>query len=381
MSVQRLLIVGTLGGGGIHRYVEEQRRHLAGHLDVSVYDMATNWGGEGVLWFLRSLALALLAAARFPFRSRPDVVHVHASHRYSFVRASFYVLFAAHVWRRPVVLHVHGSGFEEFVNDGSTLLGALRALVFEACDAVVVLSPYWKDVLAGHVSPSKLHVVPNAVVPDEYDPEFGADPPRVVFLSNLIDRKGVPAFVAAIDALAERSLPAYDVDVAGAGGLSATVEALADRHDHVTYHGYVSEAEKRRLLESGSIYVLPAHAEGLPIAILEAMAGGNAVVSTTVGSIPEVVGDDGGLLVDPRDSAGLADALESLLSAPDRAERMGRRNRRAVVDRYAWTDATGTLLSLYDAVADDGTRDRTDDRPARPVEADGGSSDSGPGGR
>lgn len=352
MSVERLLIVGTLGGGGIHRYVEEQRRHLAPHLDVSVYDMHSDPNGEGAAWFLRSLALALLAAVRFPFRSRPDVVHVHTSHGYSFVRAAFYVLFAAHVWRRPVVVHVHGSGFDEFLEDDTPVVAALRRLVFDASDAVVALSEYWRDVLVGHVPPSKLHVLPNAVVPAEYDPDFGTSPLRVVFLSNLVERKGVPALVEAVDALADRSLPPFQVEVAGSGPFSGEVEGLADRHDWVTYHGYVSEDEKRRLLGEGSVYVLPTHAEGLPIAMLEAMAGGNAVVSTGVGAIPAVVGEENGVIVEPRDPDGLADALADLVASPERVERMGRRNRQLVRQRYSWADAVETLLSLYEDVAD-----------------------------
>jgi glycosyltransferase involved in cell wall biosynthesis len=364
MSVERLLIVGTLGGGGIHRYIEEQQCRLAPHLDVSVYDMYSKPVGEGVVWFLRSLLLALVAATRFPFRTRPDVVHVHTSHRYSFVRASFYVLFAAHVWRRPVVLHVHGSGFDEFLEDGGVALRFLQARVFEASDAVVVLSPYWRKVLAEHVSSSKLHVLPNAVDPDEYDPTFEVDPPHVVFLSNLIERKGVPAFVEAVDALAERPLPGFEVSIAGAGPLSDAVEALAARHDWVTYHGYVSEAEKRSLLDEGSIYVLPTHAEGLPIAMLEAMAGGNAIVSTAVGAIPAVIDEGNGTLVEPRDPDGLADGLAELVRTSETIERMGRRNRRLVVERYAWDDVVDRLLSLYDGLAGGDGPDHGGTRPA-----------------
>jgi glycosyltransferase involved in cell wall biosynthesis len=109
----------------------------------------------------------------------------------------------------------------------------------------------------------------------------------------------------------------------------------------------VSESRKHELLSEGSIYVLPTHAENLPIALLEGMAGGNAVVSTPVGGIPNVVGEDQGVLVAPGDVAALADALAGLLEAPDRVERVGRRNRRFVEANHAWDAAVDRLESLY----------------------------------
>jgi glycosyltransferase involved in cell wall biosynthesis len=341
----RVLIVGTFGGGGIHHYAEAQRDHLADDLEVSTYDMFTAVGGEGVVWFLSSLVRSLWAALRFPFRRPPDVVHVHTSHRFSFYRASFYVLFAAHVWRRPVVLHVHGSSFDDFLEDRSWWQARLQSLVFDATDHVIVLSEYWRDVLSDHVGGATVSAVPNAVDPGEYDPAFGGDP-HVVFVSNLIERKGVTELVAALDRL--QTDREFRASIAGRGPLAPAVEDLADRHENVEYPGYVSEAEKRALLDSGTMFVLPAYAEGLPIAMLEGMAGGNAVVATDVGSIPEVITDENGILVEPGDAEGLTGALETLLADPERAERMGRTNRRLVRERYSWEAATERLCRIYE---------------------------------
>lgn len=363
MPVERLLIVGTLGGGGIHRYVESQRQQLPDRIDASVYDMYSDPNGSGVLWFLRSAVLAVLAAVRFPFRSRPDVVHVHTSHHYSFVRAAFYVLFAAHVWRRPIVLHVHGSSFDEFLRDGSWILQRLRSTVFAASDAVVVLSSYWRDALEGPVPEQRLRVVPNAVAPEAYEPAFDVDPPHIVYLSAHVERKGIRTFVAAVDELYERSTREFEVTIAGKGPLADEAERLATSRDDVSYRGYVSEAEKRALLASASIYALPTHAEGLPIAMLEAMAGGNAIVSTPVGGIPEVIGPDNGALVEPRDADGLVDALETLVDDPAVVDGMGRQNRDLVRERYNWDVAVESLLAIYRDVTADGAVGSSDEWP------------------
>ncbi|MDN4032207.1 glycosyltransferase, partial [Chryseobacterium gambrini] len=75
-----------------------------------------------------------------------------------------------------------------------------------------------------------------------------------------------------------------------------------------------------------SIYVLPAYAEGLPIGVLEGMAGGNAIVATAVGGVPDVVDDEGGRLVPPRDVDALAEALSSLVERPEEVSEMGKHN-------------------------------------------------------
>lgn len=341
-----LLIVGTLGGGGIHQYVDEQAERLPDHLSARVYDMVSRPTGSGLVWFVVSVLRSLWAALKFPFRNPPDIVHVHTSHGFSFYRASFYVLFAAYIWRQPVLLHVHGSSFDEFSETDDPGVRWLQSVVFASVDRTLVLSEYWRDVLASLVPEEKIDILPNAVDPDEYDPGFGDDPLHIVFVSNLVERKGVRELVEAIETLDDRDA-SFRVTIAGDGPLSDVVDDLAARYGNVDAPGYVSESRKHELLDSGAVFVLPAFAEGLPIAMLEGMAGGNAVVSTTVGSIPEVIDEESGILIEPGDPDGLADALETLVSSPEETERMARRNRTLVEERYSWDHVADRLERIY----------------------------------
>jgi glycosyltransferase involved in cell wall biosynthesis len=358
-----VLLVGPAGyrTGGIAHYIARQRELLEDPIQTRLYDTATpapegdvplaGLIGRDRAVFLHKLLVTLVALVRFPFRRRPDVVHVHASDDLSFLRAGLYVLFTALVWRRPVVLHVHGPTFDAFVDDASWPLAAFQSAVFGESAAVVVLSEYWADVVAKRVSRERLVVLPNAVEHQRFDPQYDTDPPRLVFVSNLFPRKGVTDLFAAVDSLLDEGLR-FEVVVAGDGPLRPEAEALAARRQSVTYRGYVSEAEKHRLLSAGTVSVLASHAEGLPFALLEGMAGGNAVVATRVGSVAEVVEAGGGLLVPPGDPAALTAALRELLSDPDRARKMGRANRRLVVERYSWDRITALLAALYRTVAD-----------------------------
>lgn len=349
-----VLVLGTMAGhGGIYHYIQQQRERLGDDVAASTYDVYAPGAGEGLAWLLRTVILTAWAMVRFPFRRRPDVVHAHTSARLSFYRIAPYVLVASLLWRRPVVLHVHGSSFDEFVETDSRAIAALQSLVFAASDRIVVLSPYWREVLSKRVPDEKLVVLPNAVAPGEYDPTFDADPPRIVFVSNLIERKGVPALVEAVEMLDGELEGEYRVDVAGLGTLADRVETLAERNDEVSYWGYVSEDRKRELLSEGTIYVLPTHADNQPIALLEGMAGGNAVVATPVGAIPDVLDPDDRILVEPGNPGELADALSSLLSSPEEVERMARRNREQIEREYTWERAAGRLTDLYEDLARD----------------------------
>ncbi|QSG07765.1 Glycosyltransferase [Halapricum desulfuricans] len=354
MSSQEILIVGPEQSrtGGVSRYIAEQQRHLD-TVTTTVYETGPA-SAATIRALLVGALLSIWRMVQFPLERRPDVMHVHSSFQHSFYRNAFYVLFGRYVWNCPVVLHVHGSSFDTFLQPDSRVVSWFQSVVLNATTRVVVLSSYWQSVLAAVVPEDRIVVVPNAVPTGEYDPEY-PEMPHVVFLSNLIERKGITEFVAAVEAASDDpDVAPFQVTIAGSGPLADRVERLAAEHDHVTYLGYVDEAKKRALLSSGTIYALPTRAEGLPIAILEAMAAGMAIVSTPVGSIPEVVGEDNGLLVQPGDADALTEALVELLADPDRVDRMGRTNRAVAVADYSWEAAADRLTELY-ATVDDAT--------------------------
>lgn len=347
-----LLVVGTFAGGGIHMYIEEQVERLQGRVSVDTHDMDSPPMGDGTARFVRGVFLGVVALLSFPFRNRPDIVHVHTSHQYSFYRAAPYVLYAQYVWDVPVIVHVHGSSFDTFMQTDSRLVAWLQGAVFAASDEILVLSEFWKDAVSVRADPDKIRVLPNAVEPARFPvtPSRIGDEegtPHIVFLSNLIERKGVCELVETLEELARAHPGQFRASIAGTGPLRDSIEELANAHEEITYLGYVSEERKRSLLAEGSIYVLPTYAEGLPIAMLEGMAGANAIVSTGVGSIPEVIDENRGILIEPGDVDGLTEALATLITAPERRREMAANNRRAVETDYSWDAVRDELLSIY----------------------------------
>ena len=344
-----VLIVGPVESdtGGIARYIDGQITQLQEYTprthDISPPE------GSGFTWFLKTIWFALADIAQFLVSPRPELVHAHTSHGLSFIRASAYVFLTRVVFRRPVILHIHGSTFDDFIRTDSRALAWYQSFVFQLPCKIIVLSSYWEDVLSERTSKDSIEVLPNAIDSNVYDPEPHALTPHIVFVSNLIERKGVAELVEAIEHIEAQEQPEFKMTVAGKGPLSERVSTLANEHENVTYLGYVSEEAKRSILEEGSIYVLPSHAEGLPIAILEGMAAGNAIVATDVGSIPEVIGEDNGRTIPPGDVTELHQAITYLVENPDTVEDMASRNLAVIEEAYSWSAIAGRLEVIYDS--------------------------------
>lgn len=342
--------------GGMSQYVRQQRQHLKAHVDLTIHSVATirsdsNRLTANLRLYLVAAVRSLLEMVRFTGRQPTDIVHVHTAHSFESLRSMFYVWYSSTIWGSTVVIHVHGSSYEEFVKTDSLVLEWFQSRLFVRADSVIVISQRLRDTLSSRIAAEKVVVLPNAVSPEKYNPRPEFDPPRLVFLSSHVERKGIRELEATIHSLSNRNVR-FNVDLAGTGPLAERSRRLALRYDHVTYHGYVSESKKRRLLERGAIFVLPSRAECLPFAILEAMAGGTAVVTTSVGGIPEVVTEEHGRLVPPESQSELTETLVTLLENPDLVDQMGRRNRQLIMNHYDWEKITRRLLAHYEELVD-----------------------------
>ncbi len=145
--------------------------------------------------------------------------------------------------------------------------------------------------------------------------------------------------------------PNVHVVLAGAGGQEAELRQMAaglPRSDQVHILGAI--ADIRSLLAALDLFVLPSLAEGLPFAVLEAMAMERAVVASAVGGTPEAVSDGvTGLLVTPVDSAQLAMAINRLLGDAALRERMGQAGRERVLELFDQRVMLERTFGVYDS--------------------------------
>jgi alpha-maltose-1-phosphate synthase len=239
-----------------------------------------------------------------------------------------------------------------------------------AADAVIAVSAGMaRDVQESYpdLDPARVHVVHNGVDADawSYDPavdvleHYGVDPavPYALFVGRVTRQKGLAHLLRAA-----RDLPGQLVLAAGAPDtpeIAAETAALvaelqSARSGVVMVEAMLPRREVVQLLSHATVFCCPSVYEPLGIVNLEAMACGTAVVATDVGGIPEVVVDGTtGVLVhyDEDVEAGLASALRSLLTDPDRAAAMGRAGRERVVAEFGWPAIARQTLEVYRSVS------------------------------
>jgi glycosyltransferase involved in cell wall biosynthesis len=295
-----------------------------------------------LLVFARSLG----RLARWCAGPGPRVVHVHVAVRGSFYRKTV-VVAVAKAMGRPVVLQLHaGPGdLEDFLGR----LGGLRRRAFgagfRAADRVLSVSEGGAGVLRQWLPDVEVSVVRNApppLVPP--GPGRGSAEPLVLYLGGFADpAKGGAVMLEALPALLA-SAPDARFALAGPG------EPPGPLPERVRWLGWLDAAAKEAALADADVFAMPSISEGLPVALLEAMANGLPIVASTVGGIGEIL-DDGvdALLIQPGDPAGLAEALRSLLLAPERRRQLGAAAS-ARVARLGAEDVYAKLEAVYEEV-------------------------------
>jgi glycosyltransferase involved in cell wall biosynthesis len=236
---------------------------------------------------------------------------------------------------------------------GSFLLRFLQGL-----DAVMVPSPRCRtELVAAGFQAERIHVIPNGVdlslfqpepVPTAANPLGCGEVPAVVFTGRLIEAKGLLDLLEAWPLLL-REVPDAHLVLVGSGPLEAELRrraAVPPLAGRVHLAGEVPDV--RPYLRAAKAFVFPSWAEGLPNALLEAMAMGLACVATGIGPIADAVRNgEEALLVPPRSPRELAAALAKILTRPALAVRLGRAARKRVENEFSLETTVDRVEALY----------------------------------
>jgi colanic acid/amylovoran biosynthesis glycosyltransferase len=184
---------------------------------------------------------------------------------------------------------------------------------------------------------------------------------RILLVGRLIEKKGIPDAVAAV-AEVRRSHPNIQLRIVGDGPMRDEIAreiAARDAGDSILLLGPKCHAEVAGEMAAAHLFILPCRTasdgdkEGIPNAIMEAMASGLPVLSTRHAGIPECVEHDvSGLLVNEGDTAALADCLGRLLDHPDRWPALARAGRARIETEFNRDVQARKLLTIYEEVVE-----------------------------
>lgn len=215
------------------------------------------------------------------------------------------------------------------------------------------------------VRPPAIQVVPVGTDTDLFSPapQVVRVPGRIVTTASAdVPLKGLVPLIEAMAKL--RAECEVDLVVVGAARPGGPAAAAIDRFGLsgcVRFTGRLSDDDLVSELRTAEVAVVPSLFEGFSLPLIEAMACGTPVVTTTAGALPEVAGPDGttALLVPPGDAAALSTAIKRLLDDPVLRARLGHAGRQRVLANYGWrATAAGTIACYRRAI-----RDRSRTRP------------------
>ena len=354
VPVRVVHLVTTLNVGGLERVVLDlvrRRRQDAFDARVVCLDasglVADAVGSVGVpvetIGTSGSVPRRILRLARRLRQLKPDVVHTHNP------QAHVHGALAARLAGVPAVVHTkHGRGILE----GHTPAAVTRLATAWTSRFVAVSEDAARVAMeVERVPAGKVLVIHNGIDVDRYaaaGARSASTKGRATTVGRLDPIKDQSTMLRAVR-LVINELPDFQLDIVGDGPsraeLVAECEALGLR-DRVRFHGY--QADVARYLAAADVFVMSSASEGVPLALLEAMATGLPAVATDVGGMREViVAGETGMLVPARSPGELARAIVAIASDPALRDRMGSAARRRVVDQFNLRTVVSRYEDLY----------------------------------
>lgn len=204
------------------------------------------------------------------------------------------------------------------------------------------------------LDPRQVTVLANGVDTQTFSPNGPLNPrqrPYCLTVGRLGPRKGLEDLLHCARFLIE-PFPDLQFLIAGSGPLEGQLQAVIKKyglHGRVTLLGHIGHrSQLAELYRGATAYIHPAHYEGLPTVLLEAMACGRPVVATAVGGALDVIEDGhNGLLVPPKTPQAMAAAVARIVRNPGLATQLGRAARRTVEERYSWDVVGHHYLEEY----------------------------------
>lgn len=323
------------GAAMVGKYIKESTR-INGYFKTRYINLGTSrsfddigrGGLQKIFRFFGLLWEVLIQMILF----RPDKVYLTLTAKGNGFYKDAVVVFLVKIMGGQMIYHFHNKGVK--TRQDKALDHWLYKKVFYNAH-VILLSQYLYPDVQKYVPRVRVHICPNGI-PDIFDDAesennvSNKERVYILFLSNLLETKGVYELLEACKYLKERKLPFACTFVGGEANISASelrqkIEILG-LEKYVTYAGKKYNEEKKKIFRASDVFVFPTYYETFGLVNLEAMQAQLPVISTPEGGIPDVV-EDGktGYLVPQKDAKALADKLEELIKDPQKRKKMGRK--------------------------------------------------------
>lgn len=233
--------------------------------------------------------------------------------------------------------------------------------VMENAGSVVTISEYNKNHLQSKICiNNRIDVIRCGIDLNKFNPKRKSkinNRIKILTVSRLVEKKGIEYLIRAIPVVIKET-PDCDLTIVGTGPLNDSLHKLV--HDlkiegYVQFKGDVSDTELLQYYEKADMFILPCiiadngDRDGIPVAIMEAMAMELPAVSTNVSGIPEIVEEGiSGILVSPKDENLIANAIIKLYKDRQLRLEMGKNGRKIIEEKYNIVLESEKLINIFD---------------------------------
>ncbi len=285
--------------------------------------------------------------------SKYDLFHLHVSGHGSTLRKMKYFN-KLKKKNKKIILHIHDGGYIEYYKGTSSKSKKKIYRFLNEADKVILLSESWKKEFEKEFHLKNGVVVHNGIEVEAFSKGISniqENKNYFVFIGRLGKGKGTYELINAVE-IVVKSNPNIMIYLAGDGDLDTFQRIIREKglDKNIEILGWINFEEKISLFSKVSTLILPTYYEGLPMSILEGMAAGKAVISTTADSIPEVIGEENGILITPVNEEELAEAIIRCSNNVNMLENMSHENLKRVERFFTvekMNENIGKLYSIY----------------------------------
>ena len=259
-------------------------------------------------------------------------------------------------YKLPYVIRFGGGdipGFQERFTKVYKLIGPAIKVIWKNADALVANSEGLRELALEFCDKYEVKVFNNGVDTEKYipkpDKEISSERIELLFVSRLIERKGLQYVIPYLKKIQDETNKIVHLTIVGDGPYRETLENLAKEYDVTSLVTFVGQKDKDELLEyyqKGDIFVFPSKKEGMPNAVLEAMACGLPIVMSPCQGSAELI--DGNGVIASNDLEEYHKYLIDFILAGDEIIKVnGDNSRRRIEEMFSWGNVADKYLQLF----------------------------------
>lgn len=292
---------------------------------------------------------------------RPAIIHLNLSLNKKSIYRDFVYLMISRVIIRKIKILMHIHGWEENLaldlKSKKFFNNTFRKMA-ERANIIIVLASQFKECMLDVInSPQKIVVMPTTVDVNSFQAKLKSNSKytfNILFLSRIIRNKGIFEIVDNIENIMMYNQPKKIMFIFAGDGIDkrSLEKYVIDKklENHVEFTGYVRGKEKANLFKKSDIFIFPSyHAEGCPVAVLEAMASGLPVISTDVGALREIIIDDvNGIIISKQSVEQITEAINTLINNNELRVKISKNNRKKAESEFDVPIIFKKIESIYD---------------------------------